>query len=321
MRLFLLALTSAFALQCMRRPAHTQRMLYVVPETVPAGYDWRPQNHAVSDIVWTGARLDAQGRLLNTGPALAAMEHYSTPPRKFQTGRKKTTPPQKHLTVKHHLLVALTDASAGAKILSDTKTRSQSIAGLVAFVLRHGQVAGLQLDFEYVSPAYADAYVEYIHLLHSKLGPGFKLSVAVFAPVGMPDAWAAFHKLPELAAESDSLVVMLYDHHRPGTPPGCVSDIGWVAANIDALGALPVEKVWLGAPLYGYRFGQKTVALSKSQFDSIAAQAVETDGCLKKDTPQGPAYYPTESLYKEFDALAATNRYRGIAYWRAGFEK
>lgn len=295
-------------------------MLYVVPEALPENYDWHPQGHAVSDIVWTGARLDQQGRLQNAGPALAAMEQYSMPPRKFRSSRR-TPPSQKHLTVKHHLLVGLTDASAGAKILSDQKTRSQSIAGLVAFVLRHGKLAGLQLDFEHVSPAYADAFVEYIHLLHGKLGPGFKLSVAVFAPVGMPEAWSAFHKLPELAAESVSLVVMLYDHHRPGTPPGCVSDIAWVAANNDALSALPAENIWLGAPLYGYQFGDKTRAISKTQFDKISAQPVETEGCLKKDTQQGAAFYPAASLYQQFDELAATSRFRGIAYWRAGLEK
>ena len=296
-------------------------MLYVVPETLPENYDWHPQGHAVSDIVWTGARLDSQGRLQNFAPALAAMEKYSAPPRKFREARRQSTPVQKHLTVKHHLLVGLTDASAGAKILSDAKTRSQSIAGLVAFVLRHGKLAGLQLDFEYVSPAYADAFVEYIHLLHGKLGPGFKLSVAVFAPVGMPESWSAFHKLPELAAESVTLVVMLYDHHRPGTPPGCVSDVGWVAANNDALAVLPPEHIWLGAPLYGYHFGEKTKAISKSQFEKFGAQAFESDGCLKKDTAPGEAYYPSASLYQQFDELAATNRFRGIAYWRAGFEK
>lgn len=296
-------------------------MLYVVPEALPADYDWHPHGHVVTDFVWTGARLDQQGRLLNTSPALSAMQQYVAPPRKFKTDRGKKKPAQKHMTVKHHLLIGLTDATAGARILSDARIRTQTIAGLVAFLLRHGQLAGLQFDFEYVSPAHADAFVEFIHLLHGRLGSGFKISVAVFAPVGMPEAWAAFHKLPELAAESDSLVIMLYDHHRPGTAPGCVSDMSWLTANVEALGSLPSEKVWLGAPLYGYRFGQRTVALSKSQFDKIEAQAVESDGCLKKDTPQGAAYYPAELLYKEFDELAATNRFRGISYWRAGFDK
>ncbi len=295
-------------------------MLYVVPEALPQGYDWRPQNQTVSDVVWTGARLDQQGRLQNAGPALAAMEHFRAPPRRFRQSSRQPTPSPKDPAVKHHLLVGLKDAAAGVKILSDAQTRSQSIAGLVAFLLRHGKFGGVQLDFEYVSPAYADAFIEYIHLLHGRLGSGFQLSVAVFAPIGMPEAWSAFHKLPDIAAESVSLVVMLYDHHRPGTPPGCVSDIGWVAANHEALAALPPENIWLGAPLYGYHFGAKTRAISRSQFDKLGGQAVESEGCLMKDTAPGPAYYPAASLYQQFDELAAARRFRGVAYWRAGFE-
>lgn len=296
-------------------------MLYVVPEALPAAYDWHPEGHAVTDIIWVGGRLDKRGELVGAGPALAAMEKHIHPVKKVQHSRRKNREVHIYDTVRHHLLVGLTDAQAGATILSDAKVRNQSIAGLVAFMLRHGKLAGLQLDFEYVSPSYAEAFVEYIQLLRLKLGPGIRLKVAVFAPVGMPDAWVAFHKLPELAAESDGIVVMLYDQHRPGTPPGCVSGFAWLAANVDALATLPVEKVWLGAPLYGYRFGKKTAALSKTQFNAYAAQAVETDGCLKKLTAEGEAYYPAPSLYQQFDVLAAANRFRGIAYWRAGFEK
>lgn len=321
MRLLLFVICFSLFSQCRREPVHIQRMLYVVPEALPSGYDWHPEDHAVTDVIWVGGRLDKQGELIGAEPALAAMEKHIHPVRKPQGNRQKKKNPHIFDRVRHHLLIGLTDAQAGATILSDAKVRNQSIAEILSFMLRHGKLAGLQLDFEYVSPAHADAFVEYIQLLRMRLGPGIKLKVAVFAPIGMPDAWVAFHKLPELAAESDGIVVMLYDQHRPGTPAGCVSGIAWLNANVDALSTLPVDKVWLGAPLYGYRFGKKTTAISKSRFNTYAAQAVESDGCLKKSTAEGEAYYPASSLYQRFDELASINRFRGIAYWRAGLEK
>ena len=184
------------------------------------------------------------------------------------------------------------------------------------------QIAGLQLDFEYLPPQYAAAFVSYIRELRAALPRDKSLHVAVFPPVGMPEAWRGFFDLRELATASDGIVVMLYDYHRPGSAPGCVSGIEWLHENIRSLDQLPREKIWLSAPLYGYHFaGKKTTATGKSRFEKRKGSRSEADGCYRIQSAAGETFYPSPALYREYDRLGRENGFAGVAYWRAGFER
>lgn len=282
-----------------------RRMLYVVGEVLPQGYRWQPAGHTVTDAVWVGIRLDRNGALRGKGAVLAAMEIHS---------RGKLT---------HHLLVGLTSLDAGTQVLTEEPRRTASQTALVQLVKDSPQITGLQLDFEYLPPQYADPFVSYIRELRAALPRDRTLHVAVFPPVGMPEAWRGFHNLPKLAAVSDGLVVMLYDHHRAGTDPGCVSGITWLGENATVLGSLPRHKVWLGAPLYGYRFyGTKATAISNTRFQKIAGTTAEVDGCMQKPASgDSTAFYPARALYEEYDRLCREYHFAGMAYWRAGLER
>lgn len=304
-------------------PAHNhehvpRRMLYVVPEALPARYSWQIHGEPVSDIVWVGTRLNRKGELTGAGTVLAAMDiHSSRPP-----GDSSAMEIHSRGKFTHHLLVGPTGVDAGTQILTTAPIRTATHAVLVQLLKDSPQVDGLQLDFEYLPPQYATAFVSYIHELRAALPKTKSLHVAVFPPVGMPQAWRGFHNLPELAAASDGIVVMLYDHHRSGTAPGCVSGIGWLQQNVQVLQELPRAKIWLGAPLYGYHFQRKkTSAIGKSRFEKRKGSRSEADGCYQVQSAAGETYYPSHALYLEYDRQVREKGFAGVAYWRAGFER
>jgi len=303
------------ALICCSTPAQhkeksaLRRMLYVVPDALPGQYDWKPLGNAVNGTVWFGTRLDAQGHLGGAERLFSAMEIHS-----WENFTRNFT---------RYLLITPENEKAAQRLLSDTRRAQRSFTAIAGLLQKNNSIAGVQLDFEYLPVSFAEKYVAFARGLKQHLPAGRTLHIAVFPPIGMPQQWSGFHKLAELAAVSDGLFVMLYDYHRPGSKPGCVSGISWLRKNARQLALLPREKIWLGAPLYGYRFaGHKTTAISRSGFTKLKRNRTEADGCLLVETAAGvQSYYPAAALYAEYDALVRENGFAGVAYWRAGFER
>ena len=295
-----------------------RRMLYVVPGALPTNYSWSVLGARPTDVVWVGARIVNNGNLRGTGTAIAAMEKHSS----------QITQPSAAMEIhsyappRHYLLIGLADAETGIQILTIPDKRKHSQNALAKLLQQTPTLTGLQLDFEYLPAKYAGALTDYIRTLRAALPPEKTLHVAVFPPIGMPEAWRGFHDLPELAEVSDGIVVMLYDYHRQGTAPGCVSGIGWLSENAHTLATLRREKIWLGAPLYGYHFGHgKVTATGRSRFEKRKGSRSEADGCYRIQSAAGETYYPSQALYHEYDRLVREKGFAGVAYWRAGFER
>lgn len=306
-----------------------RRMLYAVPEALPTNYSWRVLDTTPTDVVWVGARIINNGSLRGANAAITAMlRHSSLTVEKHNRQVEQSTAVSpameihSYATARHYLLVGLADAETGVQILTDPDKRKHSQSALLQLVKDAPRLIGLQLDFEYLPAKYAGAFTDYIRTLRAVLPREKALHVAVFPPVGMPEAWRGFHDLPGLATVSDGIVVMLYDYHRQGTSPGCVSSIGWLNENARALATLPREKIWLGAPLYGYHFaGKKATATGKSRFEKRKGNRSEADGCYRKQSAAGETFYPSPALYAEYDRLGRENGFAGVAYWRAGLER
>lgn len=298
-----------------------RRMLYVVPESLPTNYSWQVLGHRATDLVWVGARIVNNGNLRGAGTAIAAMEKHG---QHIVQVPVPTAAMEIHsyAPARHHLLIGLADVETGIQILSNPDKRKRSQGALAKLLQQTPTLTGLQLDFEYLPAKYAAAFTDYIRTLRAALPAEKTLHVAVFPPVGMPEAWHAFHNLPKLATVSDGIVVMLYDYHRQGTAPGCISGMVWLQQNVQVLQELPRSKIWLGAPLYGYHFaGKRTSALGKSRFEKRKGNRSEADGCYQVQSAAGKTYYPSHALYHEYDRLVREKGFAGVAYWRAGFER
>ena len=278
-------------------------MLYAVPEVLPKNYPWQIHNHKISSAVWAGFRFDREGKL-SPAAADAITKGIGDKPQ-----------------LEHHLLIGLRNNLAGTEILKKTAVRTRAFLAVHELLRTLPAITAIHIDFEYLPPENAEAFVDFIRELKKKIRSEIRVYTAVFPPIGLPERWSALHDLPGLVSAGDGIVVMLYDYHGPWSGSGCVSGIGWLNENARALASLPRHKVWLGAPLYGYRFEKKkATAIGKKGFEKITGATENNDGCLIKKTNKGTAYYPSVELYGRYDQLVHELGFAGIAYWRAGLE-
>jgi len=287
-----------------QEPPPLRRILYALPDKVPEGYSFRVPGGKATAIAWLAGNFKGDGSL-----------HLQ------QTERIESMA-RLHTGFEHHLLLTEASVKAGNELLARRAAARRAANHLQAALARMPYISAVHLDFEYNGPGLAVDYVEFVHLLHKAMRRKARLYVTVIPPVGMPQKWSAFFLPDQLTLFSDGIVVMLYDLHRDGTQPGCVSGLEWIAENVAAMSTLPPEKIWLGAPLYGYKFiGKKASAVSRRAFAKIMAQETEMDGCRVKQSGGSKAYYPAPSLYEHYEKLVALHGFAGIAYWQAGWER
>lgn len=287
-----------------KKPPTARHILYALPDQLPEKYDYRVQGMQVTGAAWLAGSFKGDGSLrLQHRDAVELL------------GRQRAD-------LEQHLLITEASVDEGNRLLNTRAATKRAADNLRDAVAGLPHVRAVHLDFEYNGPGLAEAYVEFVHTLRTALPEPVNLYVTVFPPVGMPQKWSAFFLPEQLAHFADGIVFMLYDLHRNGTAAGCVSAISWLDANVAEFSKLPPEKIWLGAPLYGYQFtGKKARALSKRAFEKLPAKETEEDGCRVKNINGSKAYYPARSLYEHYEKLVATHGFAGVTYWRAGLEK
>lgn len=165
---------------------------------------------------------------------------------------------------------------------------------LVAFVDVH-DYAGLQIDFEQLTPEQIRKLVPWIARLHQRLATqGKELSMAL--EVGFSDA-----DIRSLAAVVDYAAIMAYDEHGEDSLPGPIASAAFVDRALDRFTRLvPAQKLILGVGVYGYDWKDgAAVADSITNTEALA-------------TAQGyrPEDKPSDVIDFDPTALQATYRYR-----------
>lgn len=205
---------------------------------------------------------------------------------------------------------------------------------LIGFVDQH-QFAGLQIDFEQLTPAQITRLVPWLNQLHQRLGAqGKELSIAL--EVGLDDA-----DIRALAATVDYAAVMAYDEHGEDSLPGPIASAGFVHGALDRFTRLvPADKLILGIGVYGYdwRVGTQTAdsitnttALTTAQgyrpddapsdvidFDPVALQAT-----FNYSDDQGrmhEVWFQDAASVANAMTMARSRGLRGASLWALGEE-
>ncbi|MCL6580185.1 MAG: hypothetical protein K6U08_00995 [Firmicutes bacterium] len=221
-----------------------------------------------------------------------------------------------------------------AAFLEDEQARAATAEALTSEVLSGG-LDGLHVDFELLPPGYREEFTDFVSRLRAGLGPERHLSAAVFPPLEVPEELTAVYDYTALAGLCDFLVVMAYDHHYSGGPPGPVSPTDWVERNIaymlEDLG-LPPGKLVLAVGAYGYDWPEGGVGeyLPSDRLVDLARQRGAP--LLWDEESQNPyfvyyegsvrheVWYQDERIMAQRVALARRHGLRGLALWRLGFE-
>lgn len=152
------------------------------------------------------------------------------------------------------------EASAAA-ILSDPSRRGRVAAALAQKVIE-AEWDGINLDFE--GPwALRSEYTAFVAAVSARLRPlGKEVSVDVVCQVRPPRGvaggratWADPFDYPALGQLVDRVMLMGYDYHPLGGPPGPVGPAWWLRQVLEwTLRWIPADRVVLGLPFYGYHW-------------------------------------------------------------------
>ena len=139
------------------------------------------------------------------------------------------------------------DGSKIDEVLSYTSKREAVIASLMGYVEQYG-IDGINIDFERISEAGADNYIQFIRELGIQCrAKGIVLSVDSYVPL-----YSKHYNRKEQAVVADYVVIMGYDEHFAGSDEaGSVASKEFVAQGIaDTLTEVPPEKMINAIPFY-----------------------------------------------------------------------
>ncbi|MCY0884354.1 MAG: glycosyl hydrolase family 18 protein, partial [Firmicutes bacterium] len=153
----------------------------------------------------------------------------------------------------HGVAVVPLVTNLGDGMLHSFTTRWRAANTLAALAAREGY-AGFNLDFELLPASDRSQLSRFVADVNYALkAQGRMLMVSVFPLQGVPFAISAPDDYAALARSARYLVMMAYDHHYSGGPPGPVAPYSWVASNVaTALKVIPADHLILGIGLYGY---------------------------------------------------------------------
>ena len=221
------------------------------------------------------------------------------------------------------------DTAAADGVLLDPAAGEAFIAALVNQAKAQGY-GGYILDFETLSPRAAPAYAPLLTRLRTALQPlGRELWVTALLGAD-PTA------VRQLAAASDTVVLMAYDQCWATGTPGPIAGQDWLESSLDAkFGAGQADPahviVALGAYGYDWPAGQPAAVVSAPEALRIAKAADQVPTRAAPDAnphfsyagPDGAnhaVWYLDAATFQAQRAAVQARRARGAAIWRLGLE-
>ena len=140
-------------------------------------------------------------------------------------------------------------------MLNDPAVRDRLLSNIAETMAAKGFRA-LDVDFEYVFPEDAGAFVEFVAGARAALSPlGYKV-ICALAPKTydeQPGLLYQGHDYYGLGAAADLVLLMTYEWGYTYGPPMAVAPINKVREVVSyALTRIPAEKILMGVPNYGY---------------------------------------------------------------------
>ena len=219
--------------------------------------------------------------------------------------------------------------------LNDREVQDRLVAQLVQTVREKGY-QGVDVDFEFLYPADAPRYAEFVARLRDTFSPlGLPVIVALVPKTfaKQPGQLYEGHDYALLSQAADYVLLMTYEWGYTYGPPMAVAPLRNVRQVLDyAVTEMPPEKIFLGIPNYGYdwalpfRQGNKATSISNQYAVELAARhyaAIRFD-----EKAQSPWFRYVDGTGQEHEVwfedarsirakLALTQEYGlyGVGYW------
>lgn len=187
-------------------------------------------------------------------------------------------------------------------VLADPAKGDVLIGEIVRTVEEKGY-AGADVDFEFILPEDALAYGDFLARLRTQLNADGKVLFSALAPktsADQPGLLYQGHNYAAVGAGVDYVLLMTYEWGYTYGPPQAVAPLPSVRQVVEyALTEIPAEKIFLGAPNYGYDWTLPFVR-GQSRARSISleqavALAVRYGAEIQYDeTAQSPYFFYTD---------------------------
>ena len=220
-------------------------------------------------------------------------------------------------------------------VLTDPTVQSTLVTQLLEQLPQKGY-RGLDVDFEFIHPADAPLYAQFVARLQKVFHPlGIPVMVALVPKIfaNQPGTLYEGHDYGLLSKAADYVLLMTYEWGYTYGPPMAVAPIRNVRQVLDyAMTEMPPEKVYLGIPNYGYdwtlpfRQGNKATSISNPYAVELAARhyaAIRFD-----EKAQAPWFRYVDGTGQEHEvwfedarsiraklALAQEYGLHGVSYW------
>ncbi|MDI3299039.1 MAG: glycosyl hydrolase family 18 protein [Bacillota bacterium] len=221
-----------------------------------------------------------------------------------------------------------TNAGGNNTVLLDPAARAKAVENVVAAVQKNGY-AGASVDFQLLDPGARAGLSAFVAALSQRLHALGKVVTVDVIPALTSNGAQSAYDYAALGKSADQVVLMTYDRHSEGSPPGSVAPLAWVDAAVrEAIAAIPPDKVILGLAAYGYDWPQ-----GSTQARSIPLKNIPKGPQIRR-TPAGVPYYTyvaadgtrhevwfedATSIVKKIQ-IAKRYGLHGLAIWRVGYE-
>ncbi len=221
-------------------------------------------------------------------------------------------------------------------VLDAANTRANAVKNIVDLAVKGGY-QGVFLDFQLIPPKSGPNLTAFVTDLAKQLhAKKKKLGVALFPKIDVSPDVSGAYDYGALAKQADMALLMAYDRHYEGSPPGPVSPLSWVEANLtSALKNVAASKLVLAIGTYGYDWpvggGNGEYIATRVAYN----RASKYGATVKRDSTSGQPYFTYtdengqkhEVWFQDAEAakarvaLAKKHKLRGIGIWRLGFEE
>ncbi len=221
------------------------------------------------------------------------------------------------------------DRSLMHRILTDTKVREHTIKSIVSFIVENN-FSGVNIDYENIPPEDRNALNSYMRELALRLHSYGKIVTIDVSGKTWDDTsgWGGAWDYKALGEICDYVCIMCYDYHWSGSDAGPIGPLGWLREVIQyALSTIPLEKIIIGIPFYGYRWlGRNGVGLTFKQALETAKNA-NTDVFFSEEDAEYHYSYNSYEVWfqgaKSVELKVSTVLSHGIdkiAAWSVGQE-
>ncbi|HBW35449.1 MAG TPA: glycosyl hydrolase family 18 [Desulfosporosinus sp.] len=238
--------------------------------------------------------------------------------------------------IKVSLVVSnLTKQGQFSTTLMSRLVRDQAFATLVwrniRDILVDYQFDGVNLDLEKAEPADRRLFSQLIQSW-SRLFQRSNFIVSIDVPAKTESdplsAWRGSFEYKPIGQSVDEVILMTYEEHWGGSPPGSVASLPWVTQVLNyAIANIPREKIFMGIPMYGYDWPERgngkvisyerAIELAQRQGAPLQWDAAQHSTFFRYETGgvRHTVYFEDPRSLREKLELAEQKGIRGVALW------